>query len=70
MSMTVHTGRQDRKEGVRYEEKGHLRTVKIELKGVKTQEVPVRFQKTSGKKEKSATGWHEVFLNEWSKLFI
>jgi hypothetical protein len=69
----TNTSPEDRRKGIRGENsrrKGAVRTIKIEEKGGKEQEVNVRREAVPEAKEKSTWSWHEEFAVEWSETFI
>ena len=69
----ANTGQNDRRKGVRRQgsrRKTDVKTIKIEGKGDKGQEVTVRSETAVPKKAGSVWGWHEEFRAEWSETFL
>jgi hypothetical protein len=63
----------DRRKGIRRESsrrKTDIKTIKIEGKAEKEQEVTVRTETALQKKAGSVWGWHEEFAAEWSGTFL
>ena len=64
-------GQSDRRKGNRRQStrrKGNIKITRIE--GDREQEVAVRHETVSQKKEVSIWGWHEEFAIAWSETFI
>ena len=69
----ANTRQNDRRKDIRRESsrrKGDIKTIKIEGKGDKEQEVTVHHETAPQMKEKSTWTWHEEFAVEWSEAFI
>jgi hypothetical protein len=69
----ANTRQNDRRKDTRREgsrRKGDVRTIKIDGKEDKEQEVTVRYETAQETKEKSTWSWHEDFVVEWSETFI
>jgi hypothetical protein len=69
----ANTGQNDRRKGVRRQgsrRKTDIRTIKIEGKEDKEQEVTVRHEAVPKKKAGSVWSGHEEFTREWSETFI
>jgi len=67
------TRQSDRRKGVRRQSsrrKTDIKTIKIEGKGDKEQEVTVRHEAVPKKKARSVWSGHEEFTREWSETFI
>jgi hypothetical protein len=65
--------RNDRRKGIRREgnrRKTDTKTIKIEGKGDREQEVTVRPETALQKKADSVWSWHEEFAVEWSETFL
>ena len=69
----ANTRQNDRKKGVRRESSRRetaTKTIKIEGKEDKEQEVAVRPETALRKKAGSVWTWHEEFTAEWSETFL
>ena len=64
-------GQSDRRKGNRRQSTGKKGGIKIvRMEGGKEQEVAVRHETVSQRKEISIWGWHEEFAIAWSETFI
>ena len=69
----ANTGQNDRRKGVRRQgsrRKTDIRTIRIEGKEDKEQEVTVRHEAVPKKKARSVWSGREEFTREWSETFI
>ena len=69
----ANTGQSDRRKGIRRESsrrRTDIKTIKIEGKEDKEQEVIVRPETVLQKKAGSVWRWHEEFAVEWSETFL
>jgi hypothetical protein len=69
----ANAGEDDRRKGVRRQgsrRKTDIKTIKIEGKGDKEQEVTVRRETSAQKKAGSVWNWQEEFTVEWSETFL
>ena len=69
----ANTRQNDQRKGVRRQSsrrKTDIKTIKIEGKGDKEQEVTVRHEAVPKKKARSVWSGHEEFTREWSETFI
>jgi hypothetical protein len=69
----ANTRQNDRRKGIRRESsrrKTDIKTIKIEGKEDKEQEVTVRPETALQKKAGSVWRWHEEFVVEWSETFL
>lgn len=67
------TRQNNRRKGIRRggsRRKGDIKTIKIEEKGDKEQEVTVRHETVPQKKASSTWSWHEEFAVDWSETLI
>jgi hypothetical protein len=69
----ANTRQNDRRKGTRGQSsrrKTDIKTIKIEGKGDKEQEVTVRREPVPKKKARSVWSGHEEFTREWSETFL
>ena len=69
----ANTRQNDRRKGIRRESgrrKTDIKTIKIERKEDKGQEVTVRPETALQKKAGSVWTWHDEFAVEWSETFL
>jgi len=69
----ANTRQNDRRKGIRRESsrrKTDIKTIKIERKEDKEQEVTVHPETALQKKAGSVWNWHEEFAVEWSETFL
>ena len=69
----ANTGEDDRRKGIRRQSsrrKTDVKTIEIEEKEDKEQEVTVRRETAAPKKGGSVWSWHEEFLVAWSETFL